>query len=165
MTIIRVNLSIQLIPDYSCVMSVSHALIQSLVKHLGRIFSQKQSKALDCWLFLLRAPSWLFDWVLYTPLVYDCLFLWNLLVEPFPAIWLCHTFSTYFLAPILHRLISLLQNRNCCKITIITIAIAIFDIANVFKTAPNVWMCLIILLISVRIKCCGIIFKNISIMF
>ena len=34
--IIRVNLSIQVIPDYSCVMPVSQVLIQDGVKHLKR---------------------------------------------------------------------------------------------------------------------------------
>ena len=72
--IIRVKLGVQVIPDYSCVMSASQALIQNLVKHLGRIFFQKQVKALGCWLFLLRAPSWVFEWVLYAPLVYDLVY-------------------------------------------------------------------------------------------
>ena len=77
--IIWVNLGAQVIPDYSCVMSVSQVLIQNAVKPLGRIFFRKQSKALGCWLLLLGAPSWVFEWVLHVPLVYDCLFLWILL--------------------------------------------------------------------------------------
>ena len=56
--IIRVKLGVQVIPDYSCFTSVSQALTQNSVKHLGRMFFRKQSKAFGCWLILLRAPSW-----------------------------------------------------------------------------------------------------------
>ena len=60
-------------------MSVSQALIQNPIKRLERIFFRKQSKAFACWLFLLRIPSWVFEWIFHAPLIYDFLFLENLL--------------------------------------------------------------------------------------
>ena len=57
-------------------------------------------------------------------------------VQPFPAI-LIMPYLSYLLASILHRLISLLRNDNCCKITVIATAIAIFDIANVFQSSSK----------------------------
>ena len=40
----------------------------------SELFS-KAVKGLGCWLLLLKAPSWVFEWALHIPLVYGCLFL------------------------------------------------------------------------------------------
>ena len=102
---------------------------------------QKQTRVFCCWMFLLRAPSCVFELVLFAPLIYDRLFLWNFLAQPFLALL------------IMPQLIFLLQYYidwwvfsgtiiavKSILSTTVTIAMVIFDIANVFYSCivPNV---------------------------
>ena len=54
----------------------------------------------------------------FDELVYDCLFLCNLVAYPFSTFLIMPKLS-HFLAIILHWLMNYLWNHNCCKILVI----------------------------------------------